>query len=284
MAGDSTSQICCVLGRVAGSKWKLDLPNTDQSVTYVNVRDSDALNHTVTVSGGTDSGNNNANWIFASSRYWVGGTGNWSDTNHWSLTSGGPGGASVPTTNQLAIFNSASGTGTATINVPANIKGLSILAGTTMTIAEGTNLFTVGTAGWEQKGGTYTGGSGTLTVNGTFLLTNGTFTAPSGLFSLSGNFTRRGGTYNPNGGTIAFDGSTLSPDRHQQFRKLIINGELTAGLPDHQQPFCQQRHKQRRAVIVRSHNTVVSGASTSVFNNLLITGNSVHSNCSHANV
>ncbi len=281
MAGDSTSQIL-LRSTVAGSKWKLDLPNTDQSVTYVNVRDSDALNHTVTVSGGTDSGNNNANWIFASSRYWVGGTGNWSDTNHWSLTSGGPGGASVPTTNQLAIFNSASGTGTATINVPANIKGLSILAGTTMTIAEGTNLFTVGTAGWEQKGGTYTGGSGTLTVNGTFLLTNGTFTAPSGLFSLSGNFTRRGGTYNPNGGTIAFDGSTLITQTvTNSFANVIINGELTA--PAYliiNSNFVNNGTFNAGAGIVRfASNTVVSGASTSVFNNLLITGQfTSHSN------
>jgi len=29
-------------------------------------------------------------------RYWVGGTGNWSDTSHWSYTSGGTGGSSVP--------------------------------------------------------------------------------------------------------------------------------------------------------------------------------------------
>ena len=30
-------------------------------------------------------------------RYWVGNGGNWSDTAHWSTTSGGSGGASVPT-------------------------------------------------------------------------------------------------------------------------------------------------------------------------------------------
>lgn len=29
--------------------------------------------------------------------YWVGGTGNWSDSSHWSLSSGGPGSACVPT-------------------------------------------------------------------------------------------------------------------------------------------------------------------------------------------
>lgn len=30
-------------------------------------------------------------------RYWIGNTGLWTDTDHWSLTSGGVGGAPVPT-------------------------------------------------------------------------------------------------------------------------------------------------------------------------------------------
>jgi len=39
-------------------------------------------------------------------RYWVGNTGNWSDTSHWSLTSGGSGGESVP--DGVAIFDANS--------------------------------------------------------------------------------------------------------------------------------------------------------------------------------
>jgi len=51
-------------------------------------------------------------------RYWVGGTGNWSDTAHWSEASGGEGGASVPDEiTDWAEFNANSGSGTATINV-----------------------------------------------------------------------------------------------------------------------------------------------------------------------
>lgn len=42
-------------------------------------------------------------------RYWVGNSGNWSDTAHWSLESGGPSGASVPTTGETAIFDENSG-------------------------------------------------------------------------------------------------------------------------------------------------------------------------------
>jgi gliding motility-associated-like protein len=52
---------------------------------------------------------NNIGWNFtqpaAKSLYWVGGTGNWSDVNHWSLTSGGPGGACVPSPLDSVFFD-----------------------------------------------------------------------------------------------------------------------------------------------------------------------------------
>lgn len=41
-------------------------------------------------------------------RYWVGNTGYWTDTAHWSLTSGGTGGAPVPTANNDVYFDSNS--------------------------------------------------------------------------------------------------------------------------------------------------------------------------------
>jgi len=49
-------------------------------------------------------------------RYWVGGTGNWDATNttNWSATSGGTGGASVPTLNDDVYLDANSGVGTIT--------------------------------------------------------------------------------------------------------------------------------------------------------------------------
>lgn len=41
-------------------------------------------------------------------RYWVGGSGNWNDTAHWSTTSGGSGGASAPTSVDDAFFDANS--------------------------------------------------------------------------------------------------------------------------------------------------------------------------------
>src|SRR3989304_375864 len=41
-------------------------------------------------------------------RYWIGGTGNWNDTAHWSETSGGAGGAVIPTSSDDVFFDANS--------------------------------------------------------------------------------------------------------------------------------------------------------------------------------
>lgn len=57
-----------------------------------------------------------------SDRYWVGGSGTWSDVNHWSTSQGGSGGASVPTTGDTAnVWNVAP---SATINLDVDIVDL----------------------------------------------------------------------------------------------------------------------------------------------------------------
>ncbi len=45
-------------------------------------------------------------------RYWVNGAGTWGDTSHWSTSSGGSSGASIPGTDTEVIFDGSSGTGT----------------------------------------------------------------------------------------------------------------------------------------------------------------------------
>lgn len=60
-------------------------------------------------------------------RYWVGGTGTWvaGTLTNWSATSGGAGGATVPTTNDRVFFDGNSGTGTCTLG--ANTASLAKL-------------------------------------------------------------------------------------------------------------------------------------------------------------
>lgn len=51
---------------IDADKWYLSFPNGAQTVSYVDVKDSDALLNTVTADNSLNSGNNNANWAFGS--------------------------------------------------------------------------------------------------------------------------------------------------------------------------------------------------------------------------
>lgn len=87
-------------------------------------------------------------WAEAADRYWVGGSGTWdaSDTSHWSATSGGASGASVPTSSDNAIFDSLSHTTDYTLTLAsvskptANLTFGAPLAG---------NLTVTGGDGWD---------------------------------------------------------------------------------------------------------------------------------------
>ena len=66
----------------------------------------------VTASGCVDQGNN-TNILFTittgNNLYWVGASGTWNDINHWSFTSGGVGGACIPTPADNVFFDANSG-------------------------------------------------------------------------------------------------------------------------------------------------------------------------------
>jgi hypothetical protein len=68
-------------------------------------------------------------------RYWVDGTGDWSDTSHWSSTSGGSGGFSVPTTGNVFIdSNSGLSGGIITLDTVVTIDSLTSSPGYSYTI------------------------------------------------------------------------------------------------------------------------------------------------------
>ena len=106
------------------------------------------------------------------SRYWVGGTATWdaSTTSVWSTTSGGSGGASVPTSSDDVYFDQA---GTYTVTIGANFTPCAKLTVSATTYTFNSNsilvngdLFLVSGTVWNQAfvfGGT---GSYTLTTNG----------------------------------------------------------------------------------------------------------------------
>ncbi|NNF35873.1 MAG: gliding motility-associated C-terminal domain-containing protein [Saprospiraceae bacterium] len=84
------------------------------NLDFVTLRDIRGQGGTFNATNSTDLGNNN-NWIFTNSNtldfYWIGGTGDWTDPNHWSFTSGGPPSGCVPAGKDRAYFDANSFTG-----------------------------------------------------------------------------------------------------------------------------------------------------------------------------
>jgi len=115
-------------------------------------------------------------------RYWVGGTGTWDAVNvlNWSLTSGGVGGAPVPTAADIAIFNASSGVGTVTLAADATVFSMTF-SGSSITTFDWNNhkINLAGNAATLYVGNaavamlnnptinaTYSGSTGTRTITG----------------------------------------------------------------------------------------------------------------------
>jgi hypothetical protein len=108
-------------------------------------------------------------------RYWVGGTGTWntSSTTNWSASTGGPNGASVPTSADNVFFDINSNT--ATNNFTVSLSGALNCA----------NFDTTGIDPFTSMALT---GSGTIAVAGTvFTFTNKVLCSNTGTLTFSGN-------------------------------------------------------------------------------------------------
>jgi hypothetical protein len=155
-------------------------------------------------------------------RYWVGGTALWDSTagTKWSTTSGGAGGASVPTSADAVFFNAASGavtvtvstgggtalsinctgfTGTLTGTVALNVSGsVTFVSGMTLGASLDLNLLATGTLTTGGKtlsdvnisatGGTVTLGSAlSLGTSKELTLTAGTLSTSASNFAITAN-------------------------------------------------------------------------------------------------
>jgi hypothetical protein len=160
-------------------------------------------------------------------RFWTGavngGTGTWdtSNTANWSATTGGAGGASVPTTGDVAFFDGNSGAGVCTLGSNVTVPILN-LTGYTGTLAfstfkigitnSGTTILNLGTTaaltGSKRIELTAAAASGTRTITGPLTSSTGgpEANAPD-IFALAGTDTIAGGIYCRNLDFTGFSGS-----------------------------------------------------------------------------
>lgn len=184
------------------------------------------------------------------SRFWVGGTGNWdaADTSHWSASSGGTSGASVPTSADTVTFNGSSGGGTCTVTATANCSTLTTGAFTGTLNFNGQTI-NIGTGGWSATGSgtrTITCGSSTINISSAstaaldlFTTTNQTWNHDTSTIVFTGNgagisftissssFTFYNVTFTAGGGAV----NTLA-GRNYTFNNLTVTGSAnkTCGL------------------------------------------------------
>lgn len=137
-------------------------------------------------------------------RYWVGGTGNWdTTTTHWSTSSGGAGGASVPTASDSVFFDANSGSNfTVTINTASRTCLDFTVSGTNnMTLAGSSTITIAGNVSLPATGltSTYTGTATlsattakTITTNGVILSNPITITGAAGTKTLQDALTTTG--------------------------------------------------------------------------------------------
>ena len=118
-------------------------------------------------------------------RFWVGGSGNWSDaTNHWATTTGGaPGAGNLPTASDNAIFDTASNAVGYTVTIDSAAVCLDLTFGAPLT----------GTITWA--------GSATMAISSSMTLLNGMTRTYTGAITF--NATSTGKTITSNGVTLA---------------------------------------------------------------------------------
>jgi hypothetical protein len=105
--------------------------------------------------------------LLAANRFWIAGaSSNWNNPLNWSTTSGGAGGASVPGSGDVAIFN-ASGPGNCVLDIAPTVGGITMSGYTGSIDLSGFSLTTTGTNTFSSGIISNSGASASLIINGT---------------------------------------------------------------------------------------------------------------------
>lgn len=184
-------------------------------------------------------------------RYWVGGTGNWSNANtaNWAASSGGAGGQSIPTNADNVFFDANSGAGTVTV---------------TSNSRAALNLNFTGYTGTLAGSGSITDIMGSLTVASgmTWSYTGPmTFTSTTSQTITPGGKTFANVTFNGVGGTWALLGNFVSTGT-----VTLTNGSFNAGGFNMTVAAWVSSNSNTRTVTFGSGTWTVTGNAAVIFN------------------
>ncbi|SKC83855.1 T9SS type A sorting domain-containing protein [Ohtaekwangia koreensis] len=150
-------------------------------------------------------------WTLSTSqlnRYWVASSlSNWNNRSNWSVSAGGPGGATVPLTTDAVIFDGAND-GICILDTDINIASLLVASDYSGSVNQGSHRVIVGDDA-TFSGGTFQGGSALIQVNGDIAIDGATLNSSTDTLDVKSNFTFNTGTFNHNNGTVKFSGSTV---------------------------------------------------------------------------
>lgn len=217
------------------------------------------------------------------SRFWVGSTADWDATagTKWATTSGGAGGAAVPTSSDAVFFDANSGTGTVTVNGTSRPN-----AGVNFTGFTGT--FT-GTVGLSMSGNLTLVAGMTYSLTGTLTIVNaasvainsaghtiGTISGAGGFLTLASDlntsqtidFTGVGSpTFNSNGYAITAPALTLADTTGTLGGVNTISGTITLSGGAN-----MTINQLTAGAISVSSSTLVIGGGSSISGNITISG------------
>ncbi len=171
---------------------------------------------------------------FSADRFWIAGAiSNWNDANNWAASSGGAGGAGVPGTSDIAIFD-GNGVGDCVADAIISVDGFEMRSGYTGRFIQGAFTITIGINDFSQADGIFSGGSSDITLNrGTFTLSGGLFIATSGEIEITGSFgsnftaiAHTGGTFNHNNGTFNLSPLISSCTQRRVFTNFSASPKL----------------------------------------------------------
>jgi hypothetical protein len=169
--GPSITSRLFVGSTVTGTQRSIDNPGGTSQ--YANFQDIASTSSNWffddSTTGAGNCGNNSGIYFrTAQTVYWVGGTGNYSDSNHWSNSSGGSGGARVPIPQDTVNFDAnsfSSGSQTVTFDMP-QIAGVNWTGVTNSpTLSRSVDLFCAGSV--TLVSGMSISGTGVWTLCGT---------------------------------------------------------------------------------------------------------------------